>query len=258
MIKMSLFFCLLLLQLTPDCFANKPDSVYLLSYTTSKNDNKNGLHFAWSQNRAEWTSVGNEFSFLRSDYGRWGSQKKMFAPYLVLGKNGEWECVWQLNEQDNAFAHASSDDLVYWGRQSYPVLNKGANCLQPIIKYDATANNYSVTYKTDDGKCYSVTTADFKSYSSVIEVPQSEYKDSSITVTIDGVTVTGQLHKVAWAVVDKLTKTYEVEAFKRIENNETTAQDTQRFAGLKTIDVKFSLLPSKAKPISELLMGIFF
>lgn len=116
MFKRSLFFCFLLLKLIPDCFANKPDSVYLLSYTTSKNDNKNGLHFAWSQNLTEWTSVGNEYSFLRSDYGRWGSQKKMFSPYVILGINSEWVCVWQINAQDNAFAHASAADLVYWGR----------------------------------------------------------------------------------------------------------------------------------------------
>lgn len=258
MIKGIVFFFVAYTITAPFCFANKPDSVYLFSYATSKNNNTNGLHFAWSQNLIKWTSIGNEFTFLWSDYGRWGTQKKMISPYVILGKNGTWECVWQLNQQENTFAHASSNDLVYWGRQTYPVLNKGTNCLQPIIQYDASSNNYAVTYKSDNSKYYSVTTTDLKSYSSVIEVPQPAYKDESITVAIEGVNVTGQLHKVAWAMVDKLIKAYEIAAFKHTQNNESSEQDTQRFAGLKPVDVKFTLLPSKAKPISDMLMGVFF
>ncbi|MDB5280254.1 MAG: alpha-L-arabinofuranosidase [Ferruginibacter sp.] len=258
MLKKWLLICFLLLQLMPVCFANKPDSVYLVSYTTGKNNNTNGLHFARSHDLTRWESIGNEFTFLWSDYGRWGTQKKMISPYVILGKNGEWQCVWQLNEQDRAFAHASSNDLVYWGRQSYPVLNKGVNCLQPIIWYNASADNYTVVYKSNDGKYYAVSTTDFKSYTPAAEVAPAAYNDESITAIIDGVTVKGQMHKVAWAVVQKLNQTFEASSFKRTENSETTVQDAQRFAGLKPVDVKMSLLPSKTKAISDMLLGIFF
>jgi alpha-L-arabinofuranosidase len=258
MLKKCLLACFLLLKIIPVCFANKPDSVYLISYATGKNNNTNGLHFAWSQDLTRWESVGNEFTFLWSDYGRWGTQKKMIRPYVILGRNNEWECVWQLNEQDHAFAHASSNDLVYWGRQSYPVLNKGVNCLQPIIRYNASADNYTVVYKSNDGKFYAVSTIDFKSYTPAAEVSPAAYQDESITAIIDGVPVKGQMHKVAWTVVEKLNQSYEASSFKRTQNSEATVQDAQRFAGLKPVDVKLSLLPSKAKVISDMLLGIFF
>jgi hypothetical protein len=66
-----------------------PDSVYLFSYGT------NGLRFAWSADQKNWQSVANGYVFLKSDYGAWGSEKKMYDPYLIQGKNGRWEMVWR-------------------------------------------------------------------------------------------------------------------------------------------------------------------
>ncbi|WP_315815047.1 hypothetical protein [Paraflavitalea speifideaquila] len=96
------------------------DSVYLFSYSTGKNNDHNGLHFAWSRDAVNWQLIGNEYAFVRSDYGRWGSEKKMINPYLIRGAGGEWQCVWALNNKEKLFAHASSPDLISWGRQSYP------------------------------------------------------------------------------------------------------------------------------------------
>jgi len=45
--------------------------VYLFSYFTGKNNNRNGLHFAWSEDGYRWTAIGPEHSFLKSDYGSW-------------------------------------------------------------------------------------------------------------------------------------------------------------------------------------------
>ena len=66
---------------------NEPDSVYLFSYGA------NGLRFAWSSDKQEWTNIGNGYSFIVSDYGRWGSEKKMKDPYLIQGRGGEWQLV---------------------------------------------------------------------------------------------------------------------------------------------------------------------
>ena len=116
--------------------ANEPDSVYLFSYATGKNNHHNGLHFAWSHDKVNWHRIGNEFGYLKSDYGRWGSEKKMITPYLV-NIGGVWHCVWSLNEKDKVFAHASSHDLVDWGRQSYPKTENGNNVLRPVVNYDS-------------------------------------------------------------------------------------------------------------------------
>ncbi len=65
------------------------------------------------------SSISNEYAYIKSDYGRWGAEKRMIAPYLVQRPNGVWQCVWGLNEREMVFAHAASTDLVGWGRQSY-------------------------------------------------------------------------------------------------------------------------------------------
>ena len=78
--RKSLFFILGFISLGFVASANEPDSVYLFAYATAKNNNHNGLHFAWSRDQKTWYSIGNEFSYLKSDYGRWGFEKRMIDP----------------------------------------------------------------------------------------------------------------------------------------------------------------------------------
>src|SRR5690242_8119586 len=133
------------------------DSVYLFSYATTKNNNHNGLHFAWSRDRETWFPIGNEYSYLYSDYGQWGAEKRMISPYLFKDSNGLWHCVWSLNENENVFAHASSENLVDWGRQSYPTVKSGSNCLAPVVQYDKTKKIYTIHYSTAGGKVFTTT-----------------------------------------------------------------------------------------------------
>lgn len=98
---------------------NVPDSVFLFSYATAQDDGRSGLRFAWSADKENWFEIGRGFGFVRCDYGRWGSQKKMLDPDLKLKPNGEWLCTWKLNDKDG-YGQASSKDLIYWGSQSYP------------------------------------------------------------------------------------------------------------------------------------------
>jgi hypothetical protein len=70
-----------------------------------------------------------------------GVLKRMLSPFLWLGADGLWHCVFSVNEKDNALAHASSVDLIAWGRQSYPVFTGSQNCLLPEFKYDAKTSN---------------------------------------------------------------------------------------------------------------------
>ncbi|MBC3538558.1 alpha-L-arabinofuranosidase C-terminal domain-containing protein [Rufibacter sediminis] len=237
---------------------NEPDSVNLLSYGTAKNNSHNGLHFAWSRDKKNWSSIGNEFSYLKSDYGRWGSEKRMMTPVVFRGPDGQWQCVWGLNEREKLFAHASSKDLVYWGRQSYPEVKKGTNVLRPVVQYDAKSAQYTITYTDAAGKYYRVTTKEFKTYSPVTEVSAAEYKSANQTVALPGGEVAGQVHRVAWPEVDQLIKTYELKQYKSSQYGETTAQDAQRFAGLKPVEAKISLQAANSKPISDLLVGVFF
>ncbi len=110
---------------------NEPDSAYIFAYSTQKSNGHSGLLFAWSSNHKSWNSIGPEFRFLFSDYGRWGSEKRLVSPYLFQGPDHLWHCLWSLNETDGVFAHATSKDLIYWKPQTYPEVMKGGNCLQP-------------------------------------------------------------------------------------------------------------------------------
>lgn len=255
----KIFFLLALLSLTEIiASANEPDTVYLFSYGTSKNGGRNGLHFAWSPDRQTWFSIGNEFSYVRSDYGRWGSEKRMVNPYLIAGADGLWHCVWSLNEREHLFAHAASKDLVDWDRQSYPLVEKGVNCLRPIIQYDASGKTYDIIYTDSAKKFYEVSTTNFTYYSLAKEVSPAQYNNLSTTIHLQGSAQTGQLFKVPWQVVDKLIKTYESKQYRNNLYAETTAQDSQRFAGLKPVDARLVAEPANSKPISDLLVGVFF
>ena len=145
--------------------ANEPDSAYIFAYATKENNNHNGLHFAWSIDKREWHPIGPEHSFVKSDYGRWGSQKRMITPFLFRSNDGMWHSVWSLNETDGAFAHASSPDLIEWGRQSYPLLMNSGNIISPVIAFNNNDNNYTISWlsKTEDGeKAYAVNTKTLK------------------------------------------------------------------------------------------------
>lgn len=237
---------------------NEPDSVYLFTYATGKNNNHNGLHFAWSRDRSSWNPIGNEYSYLKSDYGRWGSEKRMLTPYIVPGAHGEWQCIWSLNEYDKVFAHAASTDLLYWGRQSYPAVKEGKNIVRPVIQYNKATGLYTILYTEAGGKYYSTTTKDFKTYTPATEIPAAQYADPSLTVTVAGTKATGQVYRVPWTTVDKLIKAWELKQYKMAQEGEQTRQDAERFAGLKPLEAKISLQPQHAKPISDLLLGIFF
>ncbi|MCU7550076.1 carbohydrate binding domain-containing protein [Chitinophagaceae bacterium LB-8] len=262
--RTSIFIFLLAMVQVQTVFAannksnNEPDSVYLFSYATVKNNNHNGLHFAWSRDREHWFSIGNEFSFLRSDYGRWGSEKRMITPFLFLGPGGTWQCVWSLNERERLFAHAASKDLVDWGRQSYPEMNAGSNILRPVVQYDQQSGIYQITYTDAAGKYFRVITKDFKSYSPATEVSQAQYKNPSQTITLPEGSATGQMYRVPWSTVDQLINNYERKQYKNSLYNEFAKDDAQRFAGLKPVNAAISVQGANAKPISDLLLGIFF
>lgn len=234
---------------------DQPDSVYLFSY--GANNPSVGLQFAWSPDKKNWNLIGGGNGFLRSDYGPGGSQKKMFNPFVIFGADKMWHCIWSLNATEQIYAHAASENLIDWNRQSYPAVSKGQNFLRPGIKFDLNQKNYLVTYTDAKGKFFAVETKDFKRNDRGREISAEDYIPS-VDVNLPSSKVSGQIHRVKWAVVDRLIKAYELRNFKNIAKEETTQQDAYRFAGLKPIEAKFTVNAENAKPISNTLIGIFF
>ena len=89
---------------------------YLFAYFTSKNNNRNGLHFAWSTDGYRWTAIGPEYSFLKSDFGSWGTEKKMRDPFIMRGPDGVYHCLWTINWDAPRIGHVEPGDGAQHGR----------------------------------------------------------------------------------------------------------------------------------------------
>lgn len=101
----------------------KTDSLYLFSY--SKSDGRSGLRFAWSDDCKTWHSICDPqsksksgYDFVSSDFGPWGSHKKMFDPHLYKTSGG-WMASWYVSDKRETIAVAYSPDLMRWDPQKY-------------------------------------------------------------------------------------------------------------------------------------------
>ena len=199
--------------------ANRLDSVYIFSYATASDAGRSGLKLAWSRDTERWYSVGDGYGYVKSDYGAWGSEKRMIRPHLMRGTDGKWHCVWQLNEEGKELAHAASADLTDWKRQTYFL--KGN---ERQIKPEFTPAGH--------------------------EQPAS--------VWVEGTLQQGYVQKAAWTEVDHLIRFASYRANKARMEGEQTVQDAERFAGLKEVNLQVDVHPDKARPISDKLIGVFF
>ena len=240
---------------------SKPDSAYLFAYALEENNGRSGLHFAWSIDGDSWHAIGPEHGYVKSDYGRWDSQKRMETPYLFQGQDGIWHCLWSLNEEDHVFAHAASKDLISWGRQSYPPTGTEGNCLQPYASFDAKTGVYSIRWISNmqgKEKAFLSTTKDFKTYSASGEINQSDAQSNRSTVLISGKEETGTKHRVDWSLIDRLITKQKLEAYKAQIHSEKTIDDPVRFSNLKPVEAAITIDASKSKQISDMLIGVFF
>lgn len=241
--------------------ANEPDSAYIFAYATTKHNHTGGLHFAWSIDQKYWFPVGPEFAFVKSDYSRWGTQKKMIDPILYYGEDNNWHALWTVNQDDRTFAYASSGDLVNWQPQSYPVMDQINNCLMLEVSYNASDKYYFISWiSKKDGKeeLYATTTRDFNDYTPVSKIPEAARINQRDIVMISGTEETGTINKVSWKTINDLLHKVEITSYRNELHSEMMKDDPVRFAGLKAIDATIKIDGSDSKKISDELLGIFF
>ncbi|MGK9124477.1 alpha-L-arabinofuranosidase [Olivibacter sp. SA151] len=239
----------------------EPDSAYIFAYASLKNGGRNGLHFAWSIDRKKWHAIGPEYSYVRCDYGTWGAQKRMLTPFLFYGPDSLWHAVWSVNETDGVVVHVTSKDLVYWRRQSYPILMQKENCLLPALSFDKEHGKFIVEWKSTNGGAdatyYRSSTLDFKNYTPPERVAKATF-DNRHTIRLENGEENGTVHKVSWNVIKGLLHAQQQAAYEQELWSEKTAEDGIRFASLKPIDVEVQIDMENKKKISDLLMGVFF
>lgn len=193
-----------------------PDSVYLFSY--SRNDGNSGLRFAFSPDNRHWSDVGDGYDFVKSDFGSWGTMKKMYRPMLVRDEaNQLWRCFWTLTPSGKSMAYADSPDLMNWHPQVY--------------------------FPTSDLGVYSP---------SGVVPPVADH------IVFGGETLNGYTQRVPSSVVDSMLSNCDARDVKQKLDAERTFQDAHRFAGLKSVNATLDINLSDNKCISDLLTGIFF
>ena len=195
---------------------NAPDSVYLFSYAQA--NGQSGLMFAWSADGKQWRSVADHYQYLKSDFGPWGSGKKMYSPMLVQSKaDDSWHCLWLTTKSGQVMAHATSEDLLTWKAQSY-------------------------FYPKDRGQ-----------YQPALAWPVSEK-----SVLIDRQMQRGWMQRVPYTLIGSLTRFADHKRYRQSLYNECMADDPIRFARLKPVEAFVRVHGKQSKPISDHLVGIFF
>ena len=195
---------------------NAPDSVYLFSYAQA--DGRSGLKFAWSGDKERWHIVADSYEYLKSDFGPWGSGKKMYAPMLVQSRtDNSWHCLWLTTKSGQVMAHAASDDLLTWKAQSY-------------------------FYPKDRGQ-----------YQPALAWPVSEE-----SVILNSQVQRGWTQRVPYTLIESLTRFADHKRYRQSLYDEQMADDPARFAGLKPVEAIVRVHGKQSKPISDHLIGIFF
>ena len=195
---------------------NVPDSVYLFSYAQA--DGRSGLKFAWSGDKERWHIVADSYEYLKSDFGPWGSGKKMYAPMLVQSRtDNSWHCLWLTTKSGQVMAHAASDDLLTWKAQSY-------------------------FYPKDRGQYQ----------------PALAWLVSEESVTLNSQVQRGWTQRVPYTLIESLTRFADHKRYRQSLYDEQMADDPARFAGLKPVEAIVRVHGKQSKPISDHLIGIFF
>lgn len=245
---------------TVEMKANRPDSVWIYLYTTPQGGNHDGLHWAWSADGETWLSPFANQRLVSSDYGTWGAEKRMFAPYALRGADGLWHLLWGVSEKDGTFAHASSADLINWKPQNYPQLGVSGNCLLPEARRDDHTGKYLVTWLTvEDGDTATVgcMTDDFMKYSACRIVPGNTRTGRRVKISSVAPDAVGTVERISRRELDALMRNAEAAEYKEKLYGEKAVDDGTRFAGLEPL--KASLTPTgEVRAISPMLMGIFF
>ena len=240
-------------------YANKPDYGYLFSYVNGR-----GIAFAYSSDSLHWTSIGNGRTFVDSDFGTWGAQKKMFAPHLTRDSQGMWRCVWSPMASNPQFAYCESPDLINWKPQDYPYV-EGGSCVRPILVQGKNNEGWAVIYSTLDSTIYAYGSADCRTWEKMdVSVGNRPADTGSCqspnfsTIVLNDRQVEGQVHRVEWEQIDKLIKRDDYLCNRQVKLDEHMGQDPVRFADLKPVNARLTIHGKERKEISNELIGIFF
>lgn len=198
-----------------EVFAGKP--VETLAF--SMPDGNGGMKLATrSAKDKEWKSIGNFYNFLSSDYGAWGSGKRMHNVRLAQDSDGKYWVVFNPDKNGEVVAYASSDNFELWTPQEYRRADSDFMKALPA----------SVSF--------------------------AELSEE----TVQGNKVKGTILTLDSDFIEQLNGYIHYRSIADSRNDERMDQDPWRFKDLKPLKAKVALDKKNAKPISDKFIGIFF
>ncbi len=196
-------------------FSMSASDMQTLSYSLPGGNS--GLRLAW---RADSVSVWNpiDYDFVKSDFGTWGSHKKMFRPKLMFNKTDSlWTAVWDATESGDVVALTTTEDFTGWTPQKY-----FASRLD--LPRDMVPAQWPV----------------------------------AVRAVVDGVEVDGYLQPMPEELLKSIEEYVESRHNLQALYDEQAKDDATRFAGLGEVGMSVVARHGDAKRISDKLIGIFF
>ena len=216
---------------------------------------KDGLHLAYLDETEKWVDAGQ---LCGSDYSRWGSEKRMYNPYVTHAADGTWRAVWSVNDYAPCFAVAYSEDLVTWRPQDYPKVSvKGVQ--RPVV-FQMDDGSFDIYLRSASGKRHVHASNDFRTFK---ESPEPSTIDDiawiTDTATVGQKRFEGNIFDVPKLHLDYILSYFDALAADAEKNRVTMRDDKERFKDLPaTVTASLTVDASKTKAISDKLVGIFF
>ena len=272
--KKYLFFSAALLALTQSVAQNpvndnpaytivgKDSTCQVFIYSPAENQ---GLHLAYFTDDERWVDVGQ---LCASDFGPWGSEKKMYRPFVMKANDGTWRALWSVNSRSPQFAVAYSEDLVTWRPQDYPIMKEKG--IKDVAAYQMDDGSFDIYLKTAKGKRYVHADKDFRTFEEdSLEATADDILWQRDTATINGKLVEGNDFEIPAIHLNYIRAWHKALAEENRENNRLLPHneaELQAYLKEKNVELaagnevsaQLQIKAQKSHRISDKLIGIFF
>ena len=240
----------------------KDSTCQVFIYSPAENQ---GLHLAYFTDDERWIDVGQ---LCASDFGPWGSEKKMYRPFVMKANDGTWRALWSVNTRSPQFAVAYSEDLVTWRPQDYPIMKEKG--IKDVAAYQMDDGSFDIYLKTAKGKRYVHADKDFRTFEEdSLEATADDILWQRDTATINGKLVEGNDFEIPAIHLNYIRAWHKALAEENRENsrllphNEAELQaylkeKNVELAAGNEVSAQLQIKAQKSHRISDKLIGIFF
>ena len=240
----------------------KDSTCQIFVYSPAANQ---GLHLAYLTDDDRWVDVGQ---LCASDFGPWGSEKKMYRPFVMKANDGTWRALWSVNTRSPQFAVAYSEDLVTWRPQDYPIMKEKG--IKDVAAYQMDDGSFDIYLKTAKGKRYVHADKDFRTFEEdSLEATADDILWQRDTATINGKLMEGNDFEIPAIHLNYIRAWHKALAEENRENNRLLPHneaELQAYLKEKNVELaagnevsaQLQIKAQKSHRISDKLIGIFF